>query len=97
MPAYYALIVPALPLLGGALIQVAPTARSQDWINRVTAALTAAAAFGAAVLAVVGADKVGGSDWVVLDTLGAPFLGRHRVRGFVQRPGITCLSEHRSP
>jgi hydrogenase-4 component F len=80
MPAYLALVVPGLPLVGGALIQLAPSPRSQDWVSRVSALLTAAAAFGVSALAVLGTSQTGGSDWIVLDALAAPFLA---VIGFV--------------
>jgi hydrogenase-4 component F len=80
MPTYVALAVPALALVGGGLIQLAPSPRGQDWINRVLATLTAAAAFGASALAIIGTVRQDGNGWVVLDEFAAPFLA---VVGFV--------------
>jgi hydrogenase-4 component F len=69
-----AFTVPALPLAGGLLVQLAPSPRSQDWVNRVAAALTAAVAFGAAGLALAGGSQSGNGNWITLDALAGPFL-----------------------
>jgi hydrogenase-4 component F len=66
--------VPALPLAGGLLVQLAPSSRSQDWVNRVTAVLTAAVALGAAGLALAGGGQGSNSNWITLDALAGPFL-----------------------
>jgi hydrogenase-4 component F len=69
-----AFAVPALPLVGGLVIQFAPSPRSQDWVNRVSAVVTAAVAFGAAALALAGGGQGGDSNWISLDALAGPFL-----------------------
>ena len=76
-----ALAVPAVPLAGGLLLQVVPTPRGQDWVNRVVAVLAAAVACGAAGFAVFAGDGAAGSNWITLDTMAAPFLAVIAVVG----------------
>lgn len=73
-PSVLAYIVPALPVAGGVLIALMPTARSQDWGNRLSAIVTATVAWIAAGLALFGAGSAPPDRWLAFDALGAPFL-----------------------
>lgn len=69
-----ALVVPAVPLVGALAILVAPTPRSQDLVNRVSAVVTAMVAWLAAGVAVVGGQTTPPSHWLAFDVLAAPFV-----------------------
>ncbi len=91
-----AAVVPAVPLAGGALVQLPRSPRTQDWVNRVAAAITALVAFGVCALPLAGVQRTGG-DWVVLDVAGAPFLGVIALVGLCSAllsPGYLRTSRH---